>query len=165
MSQQYHAVVKKADVRWSSASRSVSCKTGDVTLLLFSEPARTRSECLVQLWAPYQERHGPTGVRPGKGRGNDELSGNRAKERLRSGLTWRKEDMATAFWKVKGSCKQGLACSPCPTGVWRDRGLTLQERRFKLYIKGKHLKVRLADHLNRRCGASGRKSSLGDLWS
>lgn len=163
MSQQYHAVVKKADVRWSSVSRSVSCKTGDVTLLLSSEPARTRSERLVQLWAPYRERHGPPGVRPGKGRGDDEWPGNRAKGRLCSGLTWRTKDMATLFWKVKGSCKQGPACSPCPIRVWRDRGLTVQEGRFSLCIKGKLLKVRLADTSNRQCGASGEKNRLGPL--
>lgn len=68
--------------------------------------------------------------------------------------------------KGKRQLLQGPACSPCPMRVWRDRHLTLQGRRFKLYVKGKLLKVRLANHVNRWCGASGKKiESLGDLWS
>lgn len=156
MSQQCHAVVKKPDVRWNSTSRSVSCKTGDVV----SEPVGTRSKHLVQLWEPYQETQGPTRVRPGKGCGNDELSAKRGQQRLRRGSTWREEDTRTVFWNVKGSCKQGPDCSQCPIWVWRDRDLTLQERRFKLCVKGKLLKVRFANHSNGWCGASGKKTEV-----
>lgn len=64
--------------------------------------------------------------------------------------------------KGKRQLLQGPACSPCPIRVWR----TLQGRRFKLHVKGKLLKVRVANHTNRGRGASGKKiQSLGDLWS
>lgn len=155
MSQQYHAVVKKADVRWSCVSRSASCKTG------------LWSECLVQLWASYQERQGPTQVRPGQGCGNDELSASRA----RGGKTAKWFNLergrhGNSLMKHKRLLQTRTSCSLCPTGVERYRDLISQEIRFRLYVKGKLPNIRLASHLNRWCGASGKKiRSLGDLWS
>ncbi|GAB0205779.1 hypothetical protein GRJ2_003043500 [Grus japonensis] len=157
--EQFAPEAQKANCILGCIKRSVTTRSEEVTLPLYSTVVRPHLECYIQLWCP-QHKKGMDLLEQVQRRAAKMIRALEYlcyEDRLRElGLFSLEKkrlqgDLIAAFQYLKGACKragEGLFTKACSDRT-RDNGLKLKESRFRLGIRKKIFSLRVPRHWNK----------------